>query len=178
MRKAFIAALAAVLLISTTTTALAPSKPKEITTFGPVIITDLDIRDYWSTPRPSVDRPRAKIKQPKPIIIDLTPPESASHNRTTVADAKLYALTKLGSVQFACIDKIFTRESNWRVKATNATSGAYGIPQALPGSKMAVIADDWRTNPVTQVKWGIKYVNGRYGSACDAWRFHQNNGWY
>jgi hypothetical protein len=66
----------------------------------------------------------------------------------------------------------------WRVDATNPSSGAYGIPQALPGSKMATIASDWRTNPATQIIWGIEYMKDRYGSPCAAWSFKSANGWY
>jgi hypothetical protein len=80
--------------------------------------------------------------------------------------------------QFPCLDKLWTKESNWRTTAANTSSGAYGIPQALPGSKMGSVADDWRTNPATQIKWGLGYVEGRYGSPCDAWSHSQSTGWY
>jgi SLT domain-containing protein len=70
------------------------------------------------------------------------------------------------------------RESKWDVNATNPSSGAYGIPQALPGSKMATIASDWRTNPATQIIWGIEYMKDRYGSPCSAWGFKSSHGWY
>jgi hypothetical protein len=80
--------------------------------------------------------------------------------------------------QFPCLDKLWTRESNWRTSAANSGTGAYGIPQALPGSKMGSVADDWRTNPATQIKWGLGYVEGRYGSPCDAWSHSQSTGWY
>jgi hypothetical protein len=83
-----------------------------------------------------------------------------------------------GSSQFDCFDNIIVRESKWRVDATNPISGAYGIPQALPGSKMATIASDWRTNPATQIIWGIEYMKDRYGSPCAAWGFKSANGWY
>jgi hypothetical protein len=79
--------------------------------------------------------------------------------------------------QYGCLDNIWTRESGWRYNAENA-SGAYGIPQALPGSKMASAGADWETNPATQIKWGLGYIQGRYGSPCDAWGFWQSNGWY
>jgi hypothetical protein len=79
--------------------------------------------------------------------------------------------------QFGCLDDIFSRESGWRVNAYNA-SGAYGIPQALPGSKMAMFGSDWQTNAAVQIKWGIWYIKGRYGSPCGAWAFWQANGWY
>ena len=69
------------------------------------------------------------------------------------------------------------RESGWRYNAENA-SGAYGIPQALPGSKMASAGPDWQTNPTTQIKWGLGYIKGRYGSPCQAWAAWQAQGWY
>jgi hypothetical protein len=80
--------------------------------------------------------------------------------------------------QFPCLNKLWTKESNWRTTAANTSSGAYGIPQALPGSKMGSVADDWRTNPATQIKWGLGYVEGRYGSPCEAWSHSQSTGWY
>jgi hypothetical protein len=83
-----------------------------------------------------------------------------------------------GSSQFDCFNNIIIRESMWRVNATNPSSGAYGIPQALPGSKMATVASDWRTNPATQIIWGIEYMKDRYGSPCAAWSFKSANGWY
>jgi hypothetical protein len=81
------------------------------------------------------------------------------------------------SGQYGCLNNIFSRESGWRYNAYNA-SGAYGIPQALPGSKMAMFGADWQTNPATQIKWGIWYMKNRYGSPCNAWAFWQANGWY
>lgn len=81
------------------------------------------------------------------------------------------------STQYGCLNNIFMRESGWRYNAANA-SGAYGIPQALPGSKMVAFGADWQTNPATQIKWGISYMKGRYGSPCDAWAFWQAHGWY
>jgi hypothetical protein len=80
--------------------------------------------------------------------------------------------------QFPCLDKLWTRESNWRTKASNSGSGAYGIPQALPGSKMASVAGDWKTNPATQIKWGLGYIEGRYDSPCGAWSHSESSGWY
>jgi hypothetical protein len=83
-----------------------------------------------------------------------------------------------GSSQFSCFNNIIMRESMWKINATNPSSGAYGIPQALPGSKMATIASDWRTNPATQIIWGIEYMKDRYGSPCAAWSFKSSHGWY
>jgi hypothetical protein len=83
-----------------------------------------------------------------------------------------------GADEYGCFNNIIIRESNWDVSATNASSGAYGIPQALPGSKMATVASDWRTNPATQITWAIGYMKGRYGSPCAAWGFKSSHGWY
>lgn len=80
--------------------------------------------------------------------------------------------------QMPCLDKLWTKESGWNHKASNSRTGAYGIPQALPGSKMASVGDDWRTSPATQIKWGLGYVKGRYSTPCGAWTFFQNEGWY
>ncbi|MFI6070951.1 transglycosylase SLT domain-containing protein [Actinoplanes sp. NPDC051343] len=83
-----------------------------------------------------------------------------------------------GIDQFPCLDHIFTKESGWNAHAENKSSGAYGIPQALPGSKMSSVASDWKTNPATQIKWGIGYMKGRYDSPCGAWSHWQNSGNY
>jgi hypothetical protein len=83
-----------------------------------------------------------------------------------------------GDGQFACLDSLWAKESGWNAQATNPSSGAYGIPQALPGSKMGAYGSDWRTNPATQIKWGLSYIDGRYGSPCSAWSTAQSRGWY
>jgi hypothetical protein len=82
------------------------------------------------------------------------------------------------SGQFSCLDPLWTHESGWNVYAENPGSGAYGIPQALPGDKMASAGPDWRTNPATQIRWGLTYIQGRYGSPCAAWSHEQGTGWY
>ncbi|KOV12080.1 transglycosylase domain-containing protein [Streptomyces sp. XY431] len=80
--------------------------------------------------------------------------------------------------QFQCFSQIVKRESGWNYTATNKSSGAYGLVQALPGSKMASAGADWRTNPATQIQWGLGYMNSRYGSPCGAWSFWQSHHWY
>ena len=80
--------------------------------------------------------------------------------------------------QYSCLVALWNRESHWNVYAHNTKSGAYGIPQALPGDKMASVADDWQTNPVTQITWGLGYIEGRYGTPCGAWGHSENKGWY
>ena len=83
-----------------------------------------------------------------------------------------------GSGQFDCLDSLWQKESDWNHTAANPTSSAYGIPQALPGSKMATAGSDWETNPVTQIRWGLGYIADVYGSPCSAWSHSQSNGWY
>ncbi|ELS52959.1 transglycosylase SLT domain-containing protein [Streptomyces viridochromogenes] len=82
------------------------------------------------------------------------------------------------SAQYQCFSKIVDHESDWNVTATNSSSGAYGLVQALPGNKMASAGSDWKTNPATQIEWGLDYMKDRYGSPCGAWNFWQANGWY
>ncbi len=83
-----------------------------------------------------------------------------------------------GADQFSCYNSIIMRESKWDIYADNPHSSAYGIPQALPGSKMAAFGSDWRTNPATQIRWGLDYVDQRYGTPCQAWSFKRSHGWY
>jgi len=83
-----------------------------------------------------------------------------------------------GDDQFGCLVNLWNHESGWRVNAQNRSSGAYGIPQSLPGSKMSSAGSDWRTNPATQIKWGLGYIKGRYGTPCGAWGHFQSKGWY
>lgn len=80
--------------------------------------------------------------------------------------------------QFGCLDSLWTRESNWRWNADNPSSSAYGIPQALPGSKMSSAGADWATNPATQIRWGLGYIQDRYGSPCSAWAHSEARNWY
>jgi hypothetical protein len=82
------------------------------------------------------------------------------------------------SGQFSCLRSLWQRESGWNPRADNPTSSAYGIPQALPGSKMAAAGSDWRTNPVTQIEWGLDYIADRFGTPCGAWAHSEANGWY
>jgi flagellar biosynthesis GTPase FlhF len=80
--------------------------------------------------------------------------------------------------QFSCLEKLWNKESRWNPRADNPTSSAYGIAQALPGNRMASYGADWRTNPVVQIKWGLDYIEDRYGSPCSAWGHSQAKGWY
>jgi hypothetical protein len=79
---------------------------------------------------------------------------------------------------YGCLDSLWTKESEWRVHASNRSSGAYGIPQSLPASKMASAGADWRTSAHTQIRWGLGYIDARYGSPCSAWAHSRSHGWY
>jgi hypothetical protein len=95
-----------------------------------------------------------------------------------IAYRMLSAFGYSARAQYGCLYQMWMRESGWDVTAENPTSGAYGIPQALPGSKMASAGPDWETNATTQIRWGLEYIRQRYGSPCGAWAFWQANGWY
>jgi hypothetical protein len=82
------------------------------------------------------------------------------------------------SSEFGCLQSLWNAESGWNPSASNPISGAYGIPQALPGSKMASAGPDWQSNPATQIKWGLGYIKQVYGSPCAAWSHEQSTGWY
>ena len=80
--------------------------------------------------------------------------------------------------EYKCLNSLWTQESNWNYKSRNKKSGAHGIPQALPASKMNVVSTDWRTNPVTQIRWGLRYISIRYETPCKAWAKHKRSNWY
>ncbi|MFD7685985.1 lytic transglycosylase domain-containing protein [Streptomyces sp. NPDC059781] len=110
-------------------------------------------------------------------LIAAAPAQAAT--TTSASSAQATAKKMIGdSAEFQCFSKIVQHESSWNPHATNASSGAYGLVQALPASKMASAGSDWKTNPATQIKWGLDYMKDRYGSACDAWSFWQANNWY
>ena len=108
---------------------------------------------------------------------------SVSSSATYSGDPKRIAAALMadrygwGSDQFSCLAVLWGKESGWDVHAANP-SGAYGIPQALPGSKMSAYGADWRDNPKTQIEWGLAYINDSYGTPCGAWDTFQSKGWY
>jgi hypothetical protein len=108
---------------------------------------------------------------------------SASAPATPSGSPQQIAAAMLGSFgwssgEFGCLQSLWNAESGWNPSASNSISGAYGIPQALPGSKMASAGPDWQTNPATQIKWGLGYIKQVYGSPCAAWSHEQSSGWY
>ncbi|MFF1920696.1 lytic transglycosylase domain-containing protein [Streptomyces sp. NPDC058221] len=102
----------------------------------------------------------------------------ATQGSYSVAEVQAMARQMIPGDQFQCFSNIVNHESSWNYRASNASSGAYGLVQALPGSKMASAGADWQTNPATQIKWGLNYMDSRYGSPCGAWSFWQANNWY
>jgi hypothetical protein len=116
---------------------------------------------------PSAGTPAATVSEP--------PPDPGTAQ--AIAYKMLSSFGWKPSTYYGCLDDIWSRESGWRYNAENA-SGAYGIPQALPGSKMASAGPDWQTDPTTQIKWGLGYIAERYNNPCSAWSFWEANGWY
>jgi hypothetical protein len=111
------------------------------------------------------------------------PSQGTSAPAVPSGSAQQIAMGMLGSYgwsssQFSCLNSLWNEESGWNVYATNPSSGAYGIPQALPGSKMASAGPDWQTDAATQVRWGLTYIKSLYGSPCGAWAHEEADGWY
>jgi hypothetical protein len=111
----------------------------------------------------------AQQKQPTPSAPSGSPQQIAQQ-----------MLSQFGwsSSQFSCLQPLWEHESGWNVYASNPSTGAYGIPQAFPGSKMGSAGSDWQSNAATQIRWGLDYIKGLYGSPCGAWSHEQADGWY
>jgi hypothetical protein len=105
------------------------------------------------------------------------PSSGGSYSGSPKAIAQTMLAQRGWSGQFSCLNSLWNKESGWSVSAANP-SGAYGIPQALPGSKMASAGSDWQTNPATQIRWGLNYISSTYGTPCAAWAHSQANNWY
>jgi hypothetical protein len=122
---------------------------------------------------------RAEAKAAASRSADRDPSSFPVQSSYTVAQVQAMARQMVPSDQFQCFSNIVDHESSWNYHAVNASSGAYGLFQALPGSKMSSVGSDWQSNPATQIKWGLNYMNSsRYGSPCAAWSFWQANHWY
>ncbi|MFE2265737.1 aggregation-promoting factor C-terminal-like domain-containing protein [Streptomyces griseosporeus] len=113
------------------------------------------------------------------MALTAAPAHAAAASADSAAQAKAIAHKMIpDAAQYQAFSHIVEHESGWDVDATNSSSGAYGLVQALPGTKMASAGADWKTNAATQIKWGLDYMNSRYGSPVAAWNFWQANGWY
>ena len=149
---------------------------------GHLSAADLAAREQ-SASRSSGDRRQQSDSLKAAALSDATGVAVTKTEDLTQADPRtltkaLMPLFGLSSSEFSCVDNIWMHESRWNVHADNPYSSAYGIPQALPGSKMASAGPDWQNNAETQIKWGLGYIKNRYGSACAAWSFKQAHGWY
>jgi hypothetical protein len=124
-----------------------------------------------------VDAPTTEVVSVGTLVIPKTTAAQQGSNRALGQQmaADIYGWS--GS-QWLCLDNLWTRESNWRTEAGNKSSGAYGIPQALPASKMATAGSDYLTNPATQIRWGLSYIKNRYGTPCGAWSHFTSSNWY
>jgi hypothetical protein len=120
--------------------------------------------------------PAAHPVTPSPSPSPTSAPPAASGSPQQIAEAMLGSFG-WSSSQFSCLDPLWAHESGWSVTAANP-DGAYGIPQALPGSKMASAGPNWQTDAATQIRWGLEYIQGTYGSPCSAWAHEQATGWY
>lgn len=133
----------------------------------------------------SIEHDSYSAEAPKPVVV--AKPATAAWAPPAITpdpgSAQAYAQTAVqargwSSGEFDCLVALWSRESGWRVNAYNASSGAYGIPQSLPGSKMSSAGADWETNAATQVEWGLGYIGARYGTPCGAWAHSEDIGWY
>ncbi len=124
-----------------------------------------------SSPAPSSSASASATASPSPTA-------SLSPGTPRQIAQSMLATYKWPASQFTCLDPLWRHESSWQVTALNAGTGAYGIPQAMPGSKMASAGADWKTSAKTQIKWGLQYIKGTYGSPCGAWKHWQSAGWY
>jgi hypothetical protein len=125
-------------------------------------------------PQVRVSAPQGPPAQPLPPV----PADCAEYSGNREIGCSLLAEFGFDIDQMPALDALWSRESGWNHLAHNGSSGAYGIPQALPGNKMASVANDWETNPATQIRWGLGYISDRYGDPDAAWAFFQANGWY
>ncbi|MFT3874461.1 MAG: lytic transglycosylase domain-containing protein [Nocardioides sp.] len=166
-----------------------PTAPVAADVFEPLAGTDPTLADAELQERAqtaSVSRSDRRTQQDPAKVAVLSGADSPAAAKTEdLSDADPRTIAKallpefgFGDDQFQCLDSLYMGESGWRVDADNPNSSAYGIPQALPGSKMASAGADWATNPVTQIRWGLGYIADRYGTPCGAWSFKQGHGYY
>ncbi len=138
---------------------------------------EIEYRDGVEVDRKEVRRVVEQSPEPRVVVV-------GNRSNYTVSDNRLFgremaAERGWSGSEWTCLDNLWSRESGWRHTVSNYQgSGAYGIPQALPGDKMASHGSDWRTNPRTQIAWGLDYISNRYRTPCGAYSFFQSNNWY
>lgn len=131
------------------------------------------------TPTPTATESPSSASKEKESSGAYAPPAAAPDPGSAQAiAAQMVADRGWPETEYDCLYSLWSRESGWRYNAYNASSGAYGIPQSLPGNKMASAGADWETNPATQIIWGLGYITGRYETPCGAWGHSESVGWY
>jgi hypothetical protein len=150
------------------------SKTADVMTAGlrPV---QLDAVRFTLAREAAVAQPTATPQATPTVVVQAAPMVSGSAQEIAERMLGHYGWS---SGQFSCLGPLWARESGWRVTAENPGSGAYGIPQAMPGREMASAGADWQTDAATQIRWGLSYIRGRYGSPCGAWAHEESDGWY
>ena len=121
----------------------------------------------------TIEEPKKQVE-----IIGAKLPTPTNPTEAQAIGKEMMLAAGFGEDQWGCLYNLWMRESGWRTTAGNVSSGAYGIPQSLPASKMAAFGDDYLTNPRTQIAWGLSYIKGRYGTPCGGWSAFQAKGWY
>ena len=164
------------------TTTAAASDLTSRDTDGKLTVDDLLERER-AVSRSAGDRRTTVDQQKVSALADSSGRARTKVERISSADPKELARALmpeygLSPAEFGCLDNIWSQESGWNIHADNPSSSAYGIPQALPGSKMSSAGPDWANNAQTQIRWGLGYIRDRYGSACGAWGFKSGHGWY
>lgn len=172
-----------------TVTVLAAMDVHRVASTRPVLVDAALLKASLPKPKPVVKpapavKPRPAARTAQVATVQRTVRQVAPPPGPAVSPGSARAIAQgmlagfgWGQDQFACLDALWNRESGWNVHAASG-SGAYGIPQALPGSKMASAGPDWANNASTQIRWGLGYIKGRYGSPCAAWSHSQSTGWY
>lgn len=148
---------------------------------GPVqeFVADADVTASAETASYEIIEPEPEPEPEPAAATGFAPPAGTPDPGTAQAiAADMVAARGWGPAEFDCLVALWNKESGWNVYAMNRSSGAYGIPQSLPGNKMASAGADWQTNPATQITWGLGYIQGRYGTPCGAWAQSQRVGWY
>jgi hypothetical protein len=140
-------------------------------------LADRDLSLSRSDERTAVDETKATLLDQQSGGQTTKTEDLSSQDPRTIAKA-LLPVYGFDSSQFSCLDDLYMRESGWNVHADNPTSSAYGIPQALPGSKMASAGADWENNAETQIRWGLQYIKDSYGTPCGAMAHENAAGWY
>ena len=144
----------------------------QVEVVGGVVVSRTLLTSVVTTPPVTQVVAKGTRAMPNPSAVAVAPGTAQAMGK------EMAAARGWGDDQFACLLVLWNHESGWRVNAGNQVSGAYGIPQALPGSKMASVGADWQTNPATQITWGLNYIAGRYGTPCGAYAQWLGHNWY